>query len=212
MKAHPATARRALLTITRPVLPLIGRLQWPLPRLLTKADAASFMYTVPLAGTILLSRKRAQATNLVIPGEWKHLAIYVGGGQIIEAVWPKVRKIGVEEWFCHQDYAVAKVPIFAPPRGGFTIESAMAVAAKFALSLEGKDYDLFLEFRQTRAANKAFYCSEVGWWCYEQPYIAAGSQSPFTPRMTMGAATIPPDDYDLAVDKWKTTWSRARRR
>lgn len=200
------TARHAILHAVEPVLPAMGKVQvpeWIAPRLMGKADAYSFMATDPAAGTVLLSRKRLQLTNAVIPGTWKHVAMYVGTfcgvPLIIEAVWPCVRVVPVQRWFEHEDYAMALVPTFAS-------QTFMACAAARSISLLGMPYDRMIEFAEDLSANKAFYCAEIPAWCYDEEYDVAGETCPFKLREVMGMATVTADDYSKATDLWKQTW------
>lgn len=199
-------ARRVMLRVAEPILPVLGKVQvpaWIAPRLLDKVDAESFMNSRPYAGTVLASRKRLQASNLVNLGTWKHIAMYVGyfrkTPMIIEAVWPWVRLVPVEHWFCGEDYAMSVVPTFVTT-------DDMDEACDHSIWLAGLGYDRMFEFAKALTANKAFYCAEVPWWCYSKVFESRGLECPFTPRQTLGLETVTPDDYIRATDKWRPTW------
>ncbi len=203
--------RRSILATAAPVLPLIGKIQLPMARLIEAEDVAELRRVI-LPGTVILSRKRAQLTNNVIPGEWKHASMYVGhqkvvgggsGDFMVEAIYPRVRGRFVEPWATSEDYLLALVPTFATPE-------EMKLAAGFAWSLVGRPYDFLLEYDHARGVNKAFYCSEVVWWSYNQVFLAAGKKSPFTPRPTLGVDTVSPQDFADAPQKWRPVWSRTR--
>lgn len=201
------TLRRTILRAAEPILPAIGKVQvptWLAPRLMGKDDAASFMALDPLPGTVLLSRKRLQLSNVVNVGTWKHVAMFVGEFHavplIIEAVWPWVRLVPVERWFEGEDYAKAVIPTFADAH-------LMDVAADLSVALTGLKYDRMFEYAKQLTANRAFYCAEVPWWTYDKAFEAIGKPCPFEVRKTLGLETVAPDDYHLATDKWKTIWT-----
>lgn len=196
--------RRVILQAASPVTPIIGKIEIPAKRRLGDQDARAFDLAGLLPGTVLLSRKRLQLSNLFIPGEWKHAAIYcgaVGDEGVIEAVYPKTDRVDAADWVLHQDYVLALEPKFCGPH-------VMRHAADIALTLEGSDYDLAFE---SGAVNRAFYCAEVVWFAYEQALRKIGRESPFTPRLTMGVPTVCPDDFYLAEKLWrKAGFSRLR--
>ena len=198
--------RRALLTSAAPVMPILGKIQVPMRRLVTYSDVTD-LHRVLLPGMVILSRKRGQFSNNIIPGEWKHASIYCGDKgdteRVVEAVYPKVRDRELIWWATAEDYLMVLKPTFA------TVDE-MRLAANFAWSLRGKPYDLLLDYDHARGVNKAFYCSEVIWWSYNQVFLAAGKKSPFTPRETLGVATVSPQDFADAHDKWTQVWSKPR--
>lgn len=197
--------RKTLLTVAHPVLPLVGQIRLPLEPLLAVDDWADFKSTRPLSGTLILCRRRGHLSNRFIPGAWKHLAGYVRkGGEdwIVEAVYPKVRKTLLRKWMLEQDYLNAIVP------NGWATPAEMELAGGFLWSLIGEPYDLSFTFAAARQVNKAFYCSESGYWSFLKVFEAAGKTMPFTLRQTMGVDTIAPDDYVLANGIWKSVWSR----
>ncbi len=111
-------------------------------------------------GDILLTRQNWGATNINIPGFWKHMAMYLWTGAylrknhgeyrsvfvdledtthyIIEAIWVGVRIISIEELCSHNDYLWVLRPKFGQERKGRAI--------KKTLWLVGKDYDYSFNF------------------------------------------------------------------
>lgn len=196
--------RQTVLTLASPIVPALGKIELPLPRLLGRDDALCFLRSMPDPGVILLSRKRAQLTNLLIPGYWKHVAMYVGNVRgipmVVEAVWPRVQLVPVIRWFKGEDYVLAKEPLFAT-------YAQMDRAAGKAISLLGLPYDTMLAFAKDLSANPAFYCAEVGGWTYAQVFREDGLDNPFITKETLGMLTYTAEDFDLATEKWGTLWA-----
>lgn len=204
---NEATFRHALLIAASPVTPLLGKIQLPVTeRAIHVRDCAEMAKLKP--GTVLLSRKQYQLTNFFIHGDWKHASIYCGMKAdlpwVVEAVWPRVRCNPLEHWGCGvkddphsgEDYVLALEPLFAD-------DAIMQLACDYAWTILGAPYDTVFEFKEARALNRAFYCSEVVWWCYEQAMKSRGLASPFTPLRVCGTETVQPSDFALAKDHWR---------
>lgn len=214
-----AATRQAVLAVTYPALPLIGKVQLPLRRLMDENDAQQFMNSKPKVGTSLISRKRAQLSNLGIPGWWKHMAIYVGFigdlPMIVEAVWPWVRMVPVERWFCGEDYARAKVPLFMT-------DDQMSRKAGKALHVLGLPYDRRMQLTvgcmrehlianggdrdEVKESHPAFYCSETDWWATNEVFKEDRLPNPWAPKMEMDILTVLADDCDHDPKMWSTWW------
>ena len=206
MEIRAPRTRRVILQAVSPAVTLIGHLKIPVKSLMTVADYESLRATHILPGTVLVCRKRLHASNLIIPGEWKHVAIYIGGPleEVVEAVYPKVRRIPLKEWVLKQDYIMALSPKFART-------AQMQRVADLSVTLVGKRYDLLVSYSPNPRVNRAFYCSEIPWWCYDRILKEDGQESSFTPRETMGVPTVVPQDYPNAVPaKWTAEWQRPR--
>lgn len=70
--------------------------------LLTIDDRLQVTSTVR-PGDILAAYTRRYASTLLIPGRFKHTAIYVGGGYVVHAVAPRVMKIMLTEFLSEYD-------------------------------------------------------------------------------------------------------------
>lgn len=188
--------RRAVLEVTRPALKLVGHFHTPPHyRSITSHEVDEVAKTI-LPGDVLLSHRDNELTNPVIPGYWKHAAMFIGDGKIIEATGKGVNEDTLQEFLETKDGAVVLRATFA------TVDEAK-LAVGFAKTLKGLPYDYLVEHDFSRAINKAFYCSEIPWWSYEQVFAAGGHSSPFTPRATMGVPTIAPQDYRNATKLWR---------
>lgn len=190
-----ALVRRGALEVATPFLKVAGMAHVP-PHY---RSVTAVQYAVALGhlrpGDVLVSHRNREPTNLLIPGYWKHAAIYVGDGRIVEAIGRGVLESSLKEFCTTKDDVLIL-------RARFATQEEAALSCAFAKSLLGKPYDYLVEHDQSRAVNKAFYCSEIVWWSYDQVLIAEGKPSPFTPRKTLGVPTITPQDYPNATDKW----------
>lgn len=142
-------------------------------------------------GTILLSRTKAEITNLVIPGFFKHAAMVVNENEVTEAIGVGVVRTDLIDFLMSKDYVIAIHPKFANP-------TQMEKAAKVAIAQEGKPYD----FDIIMSDLKSFYCSELIFFSYDEVI----GEMPFVPREILGRDTIAPSDFLGASDKFKVVW------
>ena len=94
-------------------------------------------------GDILLTRQNWTATNLNIPGFWKHMSMYLGSGEylrevhdlsgykddehyIIEAIGKGVQIIPLSELTGHNDYLAAIRPRFSNEKKNRAIKKAIS--------------------------------------------------------------------------------------
>jgi uncharacterized protein YycO len=195
MKVKWPRVRRAILEVTRPFLRLLGKAHVPPHyRSISKYEADAVINVIK-RGDVLLSHRKRETTNFLIPGYWKHAAMYAGQGRVIEAIGKGVIETSIEE-FCMTKDSVAVL------RSKFSGVDVATLAVKYARDLRGLPYDYLVEHDHSRAVNIAFYCSEVIWWSYDQACLKIGLTSPFEPRMTMGVPTITPQDFENATKLW----------
>lgn len=192
--------RDSILTVFRPVTGVLGRIELPVvARFITAADAAS---ALPLAesGDTLVSIKRWTASNMFIPGTWKHAAMVVDRDQVVEAIGTGVQKVALKDWLVEHDYAMVMNP-------GYLRAEQKPLVADFAKTLIGMPYDDLFEFAEKRSLNHGFYCSKVIWWCADQVMLAAGQKSAFKPHPDFGVPMILPDDLanmlTVNIVKWR---------
>lgn len=190
-----ALIRRGLLEVATPFLKVTGMAHVPPHYRSVTAVQVAVALGVILPGDVLVSHRNHELTNPLIPGYWKHAAVYIGDGRIVEAIGRGVLESSFKEFCTTKDDVLIL-------RSKFCGQEEAGLASGFARSLLGKPYDYLVEHDQSRGVNKAFYCSEVVWWSFDQVMLAEGKVSPFTPRKTLGVPTITPQDYPNATDKW----------
>lgn len=134
-------------------------------------------------GSVLLAHDEWQATNLFIPGFWKHAAIY-SKGYVHEAIGSGCRKVLVERWLLQKD-------------NFFIGHAAFAVDPDklewFLCQQDGKPYNFLfdtetLNFQLT--SQKAWYCAELVYGSLK--YAADPAQFNLQLQTIMGDLTIPP--------------------
>lgn len=145
-------------------------------------------------GDVLCSKVLGAVSNLFIPGDYKHAAIYAGKNIVIEALGAGVTETDLVTFCMSKDFIIVRRPLFC---GSETAH----IAANYAKTLIGLPYDYLFDY--DLGENKAFYCSEVVWWSYDQAML---NESPFEPRESLGIKTITPNDIALADKKWQTIW------
>lgn len=154
-------------------------------------------------GTVLVTRCRGELSNLFIPGEFTHAAIYGGeqavffGGRrlmvpiVFEAIGEGVVATPLASFVLTKDRIMALEPKFCDQAG-------MDAAVKAALGHIGLPYDFLFS-----NDHKAFYCSELVFRSYRE---AVGDQMKFVEREILGIATIAPADFVNAKDHWTVAW------
>lgn len=184
--------RRFLIRILLPITKLIGMLHFsPRQRALFYQDTLDLKGVVR-NGDVLLSYSYGELTNLLIPGEYKHCAIYVDG-RVVEATHIGVCSTPFEDFCASKDMVAICRPIFCG-------EQEMAEAVRYAVNQEGLAYDYYFEPNE-----EAFYCAELIAKAYEH---ATSGASPFKTRLTLGVETVLPIDFKLATKKFKTVLER----
>lgn len=90
-------------------------------------------------GDVLLRRTEGTSGNLFIPSWWKHAAVYVGNGKIVEATFEGVKTTTLEEFFAHGDHVAV-----VRPKGMNVLERHDIV--RYAKQQVGKPYDFDMNF------------------------------------------------------------------
>lgn len=90
-------------------------------------------------GDVLLRRTEGTSGNLFIPSWWKHAAVYVGNGKIVEATFEGVKTTTLEDFFAHGDHVAV-----VRPKGMNVLERHDI--ARYAKQQVGKPYDFDMNF------------------------------------------------------------------
>lgn len=191
-----AKIRKWFLDLMTPVARFLGKLRNPFLGELLKIqksarnqDICKAMATMK-PGSVILTITEGELSNLFIPGEWKHSALYIGNERCIECVGKGVVENSVYDMLSNKKQFCVLEPMFAD---GLEMLSACEVAT----TMIGMPYDY------TFTPNaEAFYCSELIWYAYDNVV----EESPFTPREVLGVETVLPQDYFDADHKWQMTY------
>lgn len=186
--------RRMILNILHPIAIAIGKFHLPYTvknTWLLEDKTLNTLYSLLQPGDVLLSRIEGVPTNLFIPGEWKHAAIYVGNGNVVEAVGKGVVQKHISKFVLSKDKVIMMRPTFCD-------EKTRVKASMFASKQIGLPYDY-----NFKAGNKAFYCSELIGAAYAH---AMNGRSPFVQRVSLGVSTYVPQDFFNAVEKFEVVW------
>ncbi|MNS62662.1 hypothetical protein D3C72_957310 [compost metagenome] len=103
-------------------------------------------------GDVLLRRTEGTSGNYFIPSWWKHAAVYVGNGKVVEATFAGVKTTSLKEFFEHGDHA-------AVVRAKDLTEDEQKAMAKFARRQEGKPYDFDVDFNDASRLT----CTELAY-------------------------------------------------
>lgn len=175
--------RWLLLKIAYPILKWLGDI-YP-ERLMTVEFVDQAKQTIR-TGDVLITHENMVMTNLLIPGYYTHAAIYFTHGLVIEATGIGVHLVPIEKFLFEKDGVSVLRPKFAN-------QDQCERAAAIAFKLVGDKYDFDFS-----GGNKAFYCAELVWYCYDQVF----RPSPFAMRETLGVMTVTPEDFNKATDKF----------
>jgi hypothetical protein len=185
--------RILFLRLIYPFLKLAGKLHLPFTHKQVTGHHYFDAQQVVQPGDVLLSHAHGEFTNLLIPGFWKHAAIYCGQGEVIEAVAEGVIKTHLVQFMLSKDFVTILRPAFLTP-----IQNEIAAIA--ARGQVGKPYDYEL-----RSGIEAFYCAELPWFSIMTACLP--EKCPFEMRLMFGEFTVAPQDYAEATDKFSCVWS-----
>lgn len=194
--------RKEALNFLKPLLRGASGIHMPFThKMITGRDYYSIQARLK-PGSIFVTKIRGELTGLLIPGYWSHAAIYAPvprspDEMVMEAEGPGVVETDLVTFIMGKDCICILEPDLP--------DEVMARAARIATEQLGKPYDYDFEFNLHD--QEAFYCSELVWWCYDQACLEYKIPSPFKPRMSLGVATVTPDD--IALD-FKTVWDSRR--
>ena len=178
-------ARRFILKTAHPIL------AWAASRHRVPLMTAEFVdkaFASVMPGDVLVTRIEGNLANHLIPGFYTHAAMYLGKNLVIESTGEGVKTKHLAKFLFDKDRVAILRPLFADP-------TQMAHACDVAKGLEGDPYDY-----DFTGDNRAWYCSEIIWYSYDQAVKPA--VSPFTRRETWGVETVVPQDFYLAKTKF----------
>lgn len=166
----------------------IGKLHMPWSR--KEADFSHYirLMRVIKPGDIILTRTKGEGSTLIIPGYWKHNAVYIGGGKVAESVVPKARISLLGNLIMRTDDFLVRRLINITP------EEREEIVRK-AISFNGREYDDRSDMRDDDEVN----CSEL---CYHS--INAARPGTLELRYRGGYPTFSPQDCADAESKFTT--------
>ena len=140
--------RRLFLKAIRPLMVFLGKMTAPwVTKKICEKDYLAIKREMR-SGDVILSQINGHATNLFIPGKWKHAAIVCSTG-VVEAVGDGVQFTSLFDFLRTKD----RVCLLRPK---FLSQDEALEASRIAFALIGCPYDYFFV-----GNNKEFYCSEL---------------------------------------------------
>jgi len=170
----------------------VGVLHLPYTHKLIHWCDVQIMLTLAKEGDIILSRKKGELTNYLIPGFWKHAMIFDGKFEVIEAVLPKVKRSWIPDVTLTVDHlALLRIPM--------TVEE-IDIFMVYVYSRIDINYDLKLQLTDV----KEDFCSEIVFHAGNK----AKSKDYFKPRKRLGFDSFTPDDIYKARKKIELIWEK----
>jgi len=195
----------AILDAVVPLTKKLGALHMPFTH--KKVTGRHVFSVVPhlKPGAVFVTRVRGEISNFLISGEFTHAGMCISSGlnsdscsrfpssfvPVIEAVGRGVVETDLVSFLTTKDRVLLLYPTFAT-------DDEMKIAADAVYATRGTPYDYYFT-----PGSKAFYCSELCQYGYEK---ALGSELTFVKRETLGVATVLPQDYVNAKEKWRIVW------
>jgi hypothetical protein len=143
-----------------------GRRHVPFLRpLLTEGDITRVIAAVR-PGDVLGVYTRRYVSSWLIPGRYKHTAIYLGHGLVAEAVAPRVRRLRLAEFLRQYDRVIVWRPKYPD-------EQAWKATDLAAFRSMGTGYDPFFS-----ADNGLWYCHEYAADCVSRGGVVVEKRGP----------------------------------
>lgn len=180
--------RRLLIKLLKPISVLVGKIYFAPKKRDIKAKDVSAMLDVLEIGDVLVTFSKGELTNYLIEGTFKHVGMYIGDEQVIEAIGKGVTVNSFDDFCSSKDRIAIVRPLFC------TADERNKAAAYSMLHI-GRPYDYYFE-----PSEKAFYCAEL---VYEAYMAATDFKSPFIKREVLGVETILPNDFYVARKKFE---------
>lgn len=184
--------RARLLNMLMPITKWIGSTHAPYSRKKMLGEFYYMMRDGLQPGDILLSRTDGELSNVLIPGFWKHLGLYVGDREgvreaVVEAIGKGVTATPLASFAMQKDYICVL-------RSTIAAESERSQVADWVWSKIGSPYDFAFA-----SSTEAFYCAELGHSGYK--IFCPKFEMPLLPRL--GALTVTPDDFSQEKGLWE---------
>lgn len=191
--------RGRVLYVLAPFLMWLGRLEWPFSQRLIKEAQVWSALRVLQPGDVLLCSIRGEPTNLVIPGEFTHTAVWApistNGRPVVEATGEGCHDTGAFDFFMSHDRVIV---LRSKESNAGQRHEAADVSRRFI----GLPYDIQLILDESLDSVKAVYCAEVAFSAHK----AANPKMEFSARKRMGGMTVVPMDFYLAEKHWARVW------
>jgi uncharacterized protein YycO len=171
----------------------IGRLHYAPKHRAIKASDVFDMASDLRPGDVLISFSLGELTNHFIEGDFKHAALYIGNGRVVEAIGKGVTVNSFDDFCSSKDRIAILRPLFCN-------DVTAKMAAMNAVSQIGKPYDYYFEMGES-----SFYCAELITWAY---FNATIGMCPFVKREVMGVETVLPNDFYMAKSKFELVMER----
>lgn len=185
------------LSTTNPIIQRVSAIKFPISnerRKLSAENKTEISQKLDI-GYVLVSFSRGVLSNFLIPGKWSHGAMYIGDGDIIEAVGSGVRITSLDEFFKGVDYIAVCRPKFAEAA------EVRSNAVEVARAQEGKPYDNVFDWQYSN--QTAFYCFELIVWSYFQVI----AEMPFKLKIVWGEETVLGDDFVRATQHYEVIFN-----
>jgi len=182
-----------IVRLIKPISEIIGKLHYAPHDRLLRASMIKDMLDLIRSGDVIVAYSRGELTNPFIDGDFKHAAMYVGEGNIIQAIGKGVELEGFEDFCASKDRIAILRPLFCDT-------STAKIAAKAAKSQIDKPYDYYFEI-----GEQSFYCAELIEWAYK---FATHGASTFVRKDILGVNTVLPSDFYNAKSKFQLVIER----
>lgn len=179
--------------ILTPIVKVIGEIKAPYSE---KRAICHFykMQKVLKPLDIILSNTYGHLSNVMNPGPWKHVIIYIGKENgipmIIEAIGKGVVKRPLAECIAEKDeFAILRYHNYDN-----TPKKKIDEGIRWLNKQVGKDYDYLFDLFSTHKFEN-YYCSELGYYAHKRVF----KNYEMEPRVKLGVPTITPSDTFYAV-------------
>jgi len=171
----------------------LGKIHAPWTRKNIHYTDVAKVLEILLPGDYILARTNGEFSTIMIPGFYKHAAIYIGDGKIIDATSVGVTERYLADLMMDTDnVAIMRVPNLTKDQ-----QSLIVSYCKYSIGTP-YDFEVYVESRTS------LYCSELVYvsinYALQCNYIEL--------RESMGIPTVTPDDLYLMTKKANLIWEK----